>query len=1210
MLNEPSRKAAKSRRTATGLTLLLGVTCLAVYGARHDALAGTGQLRAKSPTERDYRTLSQVLRSPIAFEPNHGQFGKQIKFATHGRGYQLAVSGTETLISLKRSGNAQDPTEKQAKASEVRMKLLGSNKQASVRGEKQLASRTNYFLGDAKDKWRRDVPNFSQVRCAGVYPGVDLVYYGNQQELEYDFVVSPGADPSDIVLGFDGASAAKVSKNGDLVLRTPGGEILHRKPVIYQEIRGQKQTVEGKYVVLSEPKAASDSLTRVAFQVSNYDHSNPLVIDPVLSWITYAGGGGNANQEDKGFGISYDPAGNIYVTGQTNGYFPVSGGYDSTFSTSNADAYGANKDLFVSKYSATGVLQWSTYLGGTADESSGGIAADASGCYVVGTSSSLSNTAANRYPLLRAYYDQTGVLGYAATLTKLNTSGNALIYSTFWGGSDWTFGYGVDVDTAGDPWIVGRTAAANMIRSTNRLQNTIHNGYSAQPTNLYDGFAVKFRNDTSIAYVSMVYSTHIGGNKNDKAIGVRTYDNGSTHYAFVTGETFSYLGFPVSTGAYQTLLNKTNPAPASGDPASDAFVVCINPSAAASSFPSSVPSRIYATYLGGVGNDFGTGIGLDDTGNAYLCGQTQSGNFPLVNAVQTTFNGPGGSTAQYDGFASKLNAAGNTLVYSTLLGGNGNDWAASIRVDANGNAYVVGFTSSSNMWIMGDYLQGAMETNGDWFILKLRPNGSGPNFSTYLGGTGYDEAQAIAVEPAGNAAVVGWTRSSATLTEIFSRLTPAYPSAQPNYGGGQADAMVARFDLNDKPVITELTPGDQALSCTNMGGEEVTFTATVSDINSDFIRVTWKINGVVVNANGQSSSPQTIDGPVFVARRAGEGGTSTPPTTSGSSSLTHTYPVGHYVVEVTVTDGLSPVTLTRTVDIVDDMPPMFVDATTGKDLNFDGDTTDPGEDGEWLPDLVLDPMMPTCDFSSEDPDAPEVEDCDALTALVATRSAGGAVTVNRTAPLTWTVTTGNFLTADNPTVITWTATDTSNPSSVAKQLVYVLDTTPPDFHIPGDKTLPATDPDGANPSATDLGILDPMGPDGKGYWATDDCSDVVTIVAFRDPSWPTGDGDDDTDDDGIPEHLDGPYPVGTTRIVWIAFDDQMNFVELYQYITVTPYNMGARTDKSAPRYVAAPKAAPSLSNELLQLAARPIRMFSGLVSWASVALVQGRIGRF
>lgn len=1204
MLNLPSRKAPPLRRTAAGAAIFTGLACATLYAAGQSATGANRSAHANVPTEKDARVLSQVLKAPIAFEPNEGQFPSRVKFSSRGNGYAIALHGTDTLVSLEAPGKKGGAKRAQ---STIRMKLVGAKPGASVRGEKRLASTSNYFLGSDPANWRRNVPNYGQVRCAGVYPGVDLVYYGNQHQLEYDFVVSPGAQADKIVLGFQGADKVAIAPNGDLVMHTEGGEIRHQKPVVYQMRDGHKQAVDARYVLLPQQVGRSAE-TRVAFAVGEYDHSRALVIDPILQWITFAGGGPHANQEDKGKAVCYDPAGNIYISGITNGTFPVSGGYDSVFGN-NSPANGGNHDQFVSKYSETGVLQWSTYLGGSTDEDAGSIAADSTGIYVVGTSTSLSATAADRYPITAAaYYNQNGVLGYAATLTKLAPAGNSLVYSSFWGGSNWSYGYGVDVDSSGDVWLCGKTAASNMITTTNRIQNTIHNGYAAaNPANLFDGFAVKLHYNSGTNKLELKYSTWIGGNKNDSANSIKVLETGGgAQRVYVGGQTASYLGFPLSSGAYQTSLNRATPPTTTGDPAADAFVVSINPTAAASNFgANSIPAKLYSTYVGGSGAEIGTSVATDDQQNAYLVGQTGSGNFPLVNAIQTTFNGPTVGPGQYDGFAIKLNSTGTSALYSTLLGGTHDDWATSVRVDPNGNAYIAGITVSSNFWVMGDYLQSSPSGPGDWFVLKLRPDGSGPNFATYLGGTGYDQGEGIAVNSTGNAAVVGWTRSSNTIQDIVSRVAPVYPSSQPNYGGGLSDAIAARFDLNDPPTAS-VTPGNQALACTHLGGETVTFTATASDINSDFIRVYWNVDGVYYNADGQGSSPHTIPGSAFVAHRNGDGNPTVPPVTTGTSAFTHQYAPGSHTVTVTITDGLQTVTIVRTVDVVDSDPPMFLDATTGKDLNGDGDTTDPGENGKWLPDLYLDPMAPTCDFSSVDPSTPRVEDCDALTTLTGTRSDAVSVNVTRTAPLTWTVTTGNFLMVNNPTTITWTAQDTTvtNPASVAKQRVFVLDTTPPSLHIPGDKTLPADSPNGKGASATDLGILDPLGVDGKGYWATDSCSPTVTIVAFRDPSWPIGDGDDDTDDDGIPEHLDGPYPVGTTRILWIAFDENLNFVEMYQYITVTPQLVSAPVAPTA-RYAAvkpADRTFEGLLGSICQFPASLLRVVSA-PSWKQWNLI-------
>jgi hypothetical protein len=310
------------------------------------------------------RSTSAYGQLPLSFEVNQGQSDGRVQFLARGQGYSLFLTPTEAVLGLHpaaRHGSEADAV--------VRMRLVDANPRPHVAGLELLPGRSNYFIGSDPRQWRRDVPSYARVKYSGVYPGIDLIYYGNQRQLEYDIVVAPHADPRRIALGFDGVETMSLDPDGNLVLHTSHGDIAQHKPVIYQGMNGRRQKVDGRYVLRGKHG--------VGFEVADYDTSQALVIDPVLSYSTYLGGNGN----DIGYAIAVDGAGNAYVTGVTTSTnFPGAGAspIQSTWRGSN--------DVFVTKLNAAGTaLVYSTYLGGSGGEIGYAIAVDSAGnAYVTG----------------------------------------------------------------------------------------------------------------------------------------------------------------------------------------------------------------------------------------------------------------------------------------------------------------------------------------------------------------------------------------------------------------------------------------------------------------------------------------------------------------------------------------------------------------------------------------------------------------------------------------------------------------------------------------------------------------------------------------------------------------------------------------------------------------------------------------------------------
>ena len=664
---------------------------------------------------------------PLSFEPNQGQTDKRVKFLSHGHGYSLFLTPTEAVLALRKS--APDAAARglrgglrhvglrtsrkragQSKVAVLRVSLEGANRDPQISGLDQLPGKANYFVGRDSREWRTNVPTYAGVRYRGVYPGVDLIYRSSEQRrLEYDFVVSPGADPKAIGLGFAGQEGLKLDPHGDLIVHTAGGDVVERAPVVYQQIDGRRWTLDAKFVLTGKH--------RVGFRVAAYDRSQPLVIDPALVYSTYLGGSG----EDFGYGIAIDGSGNAYVTGQTQSTnFPTTAG---AFQTTLGGAGATN--AFIAKLNADGsALVYSTYLGGNYFDEGSAIAVDGSGnAYVTGWADSAN------FPTTPGAF-QTTFPGYTQFFAaKLNASGSTLIYSTFLGAASGSLAGGGDggiaVDGSGNAYIAGGGSVTKLNADGSALVYSYSGPYGADirgiaidgSGNAYvtgSGFpttAGAFQTTCAgiCAFVaklnasgSLVYSTYLSGSGyvNGHAIAVDGSGN-----AYVTGGACS-TNFPTTTGAFQTTYGGSS-LPAGGgcsNEAGDAFVTELNADGS---------GLVYSTYLGGSAQDSGDGIAVDGSGNAYVTGWTESlgaDDFPTTpGAFQTTFGG--GESA----FVAKLNASGSALVYSTYLGGG--DRGNGIAVDG-GNAYVAGWTGSGFPTTAGAF-QTTLAGTWNAFVTKL-----------------------------------------------------------------------------------------------------------------------------------------------------------------------------------------------------------------------------------------------------------------------------------------------------------------------------------------------------------------------------------------------------------------------------------------------------------------------------------------------------------
>lgn len=747
-------------------------------------------------TSRQVQNLT-FTKLPLSFEVNQGQTDTRVKFLSRGSGYNLFLTSTEAVLVLRQGSEAQDlksldlnkereitlqsfssfqdkqaqNTTNSGQRAVLRMKLVGANPQPRVVGLNELPSKSHYFLGNDPKKWYTDVPHYAKVQYQDVYPGIDLVYYGNPQQLEYDFVVAPGANPGIIQLAFeDGVGQAlplDIDAQGDLVIYTTFGEVRQRKPYIYQEVNGTKQPISGRYMLL-EPETTDNKqqttnngqqAKKIGFQLATYVANKPLVIDPVLVYSTYLGGNTNVVGE-FGRAIAVDGFGNTYLTGTTDSIdFPTVNALQPTFA--------GFIDGFVAKLNSTGSsLLYTTYFGGSGRDFSYGLALDPLGnIYLTGQTSSPD------FPLMNPLQGRRG--GFDDVfIVKLNPAGSALVYSTYLGGSFREIGRSIAVDIFGNAYITGGTESTDF-PTASPLHPTFGGGGG-------DAFIAKLNSTGSV----LVYSTYLGGSNTEIGYDIAVDVSGRAH---VIGHTQS-PDFPTVNALQPTFAGGTI------DTFTDAFIAKLNRTGTA---------LVYATYLGGSDGETGHGIAVDVDGNTYVTGFTRSLDFPTANALQPIFGG--GYTSRSDAFdvyVAKLNPTGSAFIYSTYLGGSDFDIGNDIAVDAAGNAYVICDTSSPNMPTANAVQPIFGGGFSDAFLAKLNPTGSAIVYATYLGGSNdvfREFGLAVAVDAAGTAYVVG-----GTLSTDF----PIANALQPTFGGGRGDVFIAKIADIVPPAATADYNGD------------------------------------------------------------------------------------------------------------------------------------------------------------------------------------------------------------------------------------------------------------------------------------------------------------------------------------------------------------------------------------------------------------------
>ena len=954
----------------------------------------------------------QIARAELllSFEPNLGQADPRVKFLARGSGYTLFLTEDEAVVALQKSGartqesgvRSQKSEEERRQLSVVRgqlhetregnrsaslvtphsslpfpvpssqppsflcLKLLRANPPAKVVGVNELPGKSNYLTGNDPKKWRTNVPTYGRVRYENIYPGVDLVYYGKQGgQLEYDFVVAPGAHPGAIALTIDAGgqvsskqkaagssqpsvvsgsrragsgatdhaprttdstqsiiqdrksampSSLRIAANGDLLVTTTGGDVRFHKPVVYQAesvVDSRQSTVENKSV----EESRQSSVIGGPLQSPTQSRQRTTDYGPRTT----------ANLKFKIQNLKLIDA--RYVLNSDGEVTFEIAPYDKTL------------PLIIDP-----VLSYSTYLGGSDMDYANGIAVDPSGnAYVTGY------TASTDFPLVNPVQSSPGggtcsedgvdtTACFDAFVTKLNPTGTALVYSTYLGGSNEDYGAGIAVDASGNAFVAGYT---------NSTDFPVQNALQSENAGGWDAFVTELSADGA----SLIYSTYWGGSSDDIGTGVAVDSSGN---AYISGYTDS-PDFPVTPGALQVNYGGGN---------HNGFVVKFNSGGA---------QLGYSTFLGGNSDDYAYGVAVDSAGDAYLTGATNSTNFPNVNAFQPNYAGGLCAVAPntfpcYDAFVAKLNPAGSALIYSTYLGGTGSDYGYAIALDGSSNAYVTGYTTSTNFPTTAGAFQQVFGGSYDSFVAKLNGTGSALDYSTYLGGSGTQIGYGVAVDSSGRAFVTGYnyggyfptalplqaqnagfydafvrvlnpTGSSLVFStylggtyDDFGRGISLDPSGnayvagatfsldfpitsgsyQPSYGGGPYDAFVAKISLVPSPSLSishsSFEFGNQVIGTTSAPQ-----TATLTNVGAAGLMVTDVVasGDFAETDNCVSSSPIAANGTCSVSVTFTPTATGT---TTGSLTITENATFRPQTVAltgtgVTVVASLSPTTL-------------------------------------------------------------------------------------------------------------------------------------------------------------------------------------------------------------------------------------------------------------------------------------------------------------
>ncbi|MFY9743528.1 MAG: SBBP repeat-containing protein [Candidatus Sulfotelmatobacter sp.] len=895
--------------------------------------------RSAGAKQRDAQALLSQL--PLIFEPNQGQSNSGAKFLSHGAGYGLSLDATGAVLGIQTSDSSRGKAAEQF----VRMKFVGANPKAEIAGSNQLPGKSNYFVGNDPHQWRTGIPQFARVRYRDVYPGIDLVFYGNQGHLEYDFRIAPGADPSRAELQFEGAGKLEI-KDGDLLVagNTKNGPNLRmRKPEIYQRAGDRRIPVEGHFVLGTD--------NRLSFEVGDYDRSRELIIDPALDFSSYFG----IITAGTPVWVAVNNDGNIYLSGSTTSDtgFPTSLATPTTLGTNH---------VFVAKInpSSPPSLTYLTFLGGNGTDTSEGLGVDLGGnAYVAG------NTTSSTFPTTSLAYQAAplakgsqcaSISCTSLFVSALDSTGSGLNYSSYVSGNGDDLATGVAIDTSKDVFITGTTTSNNAASSTVAFPATLL-PVPFQPSSLASIQFFVTKVNTAVAGIGgIAYSTYFGGNTpappatcTGHSAGCphtgggivvdstgNIYFSGTTNFynsgSGVFGNSGNSGDFPI-LDSYQPCLDTvppvtlTNPnacsAPATTPYPTDAFMAKINPLGGTGA------QLLYSTYLGGSVSDTSTSIAIDST-YVYITGSTNSPDFylpPTELAYQSCLNNPGvvevstascpATNANTDAYIARftnpsLSTSGTPnfvgLSYFSYLGGSGNDAGNSIAVDTANDALVTGYTSSTNFPFTPTFaIQTVLNGAQNAFFAHLNTNANtsvtGGNYATYFGGNGTDDGTSIAVDINLNTYFAGSTTSTTGTFQVPDALQGTFNSPGP-------DAFAVKLGTQSDLTITflQVSPNGTAAA-----GNQVTITYTVANNGPDVatgINVLGQVpSGVTFNNASVSGSTSGTSG-VAGTCSAATGGTNITcqiPALQAGSGVTLTFVVtplipGTFEATATVSD--------------------------------------------------------------------------------------------------------------------------------------------------------------------------------------------------------------------------------------------------------------------------------------------------------------------
>ncbi|MGB9471922.1 MAG: SBBP repeat-containing protein, partial [Candidatus Acidiferrum sp.] len=802
----PSKLGTAGKFMSVVTAVCGGLFLTMVGGAGTHRIPGQSRTTSKASHARPNSQWVQAYgKLPLSFEENVGQTASEVRYLAHGGKYELFLTSQETVVALRPSGlfdfsprhrfatvRALRELRRNARQAEqmtvLRLQLEGNNPQTQITGTDPLPGKVNYFIGNDRNKWHTDVRTYGKVKYSGVYPGIDLLFYGNERQLEYDFIVAPGANPAAIALNLQGARNMRLNSRGDVVISVSGGEVRLEKPVIYQQVNGERHEVAGSYAIANN--------RRVTFSVPSYDRTAPLVLDPVLNYSTYVGG----TSDDVANGIAVDSNGDAYIAGATSSTdFPttLNGFMQEPLAANTGGAFAA----FVAELNPAGTtLLYSSYIAGsTPAEVAYAIAADPTGkaIYVTGQTFSPDFPTTSTITGFKTGTNSGASAGtsFLVKLDPTQTTGAAsFVYSSFIGGTNGPgpngdSGQAIAADANGVAYVTGLTDSSPGT-ATDLATFPIVGGFQSTLGNSNGGgnaFLAKI--DTTVSgSSSLISSSYLGG---DAVLYPGVNSPGYGDIGFGIAVDSSANAYIVGTTTSSNLGNLTTTGPnltyPTANTSNTVFFAQINTATAGTQTLS------YLTYLGGTGPDFGYAVTLGPSNVAYLTGATSSLNFPVsIGAYQTT------GSASGVGFVSLIDTSqspANSLTESTFIGGNNGDDAYGIKADSQGNTYIAGLTSSSNFPVtpgalLTTFPKGAFGTG---FVSELNPTLTTLLYSSFFGGSGdgndehVDLAYGIALNSSTqpNAYIAGQTYS----TNLPVAGTPVSP-LHAGLNGTGSDAFV------------------------------------------------------------------------------------------------------------------------------------------------------------------------------------------------------------------------------------------------------------------------------------------------------------------------------------------------------------------------------------------------------------------------------------